>query len=213
MNHMQEMARKQPPNSPRARHSRWVAMVVLALAPAFASAQLYRSVGPDGRVTYSDTPPAQGSDQRTQQIGKPAVPTTIPASEVGTFMRNATLGAAIKLTVLAGTVDRLAQICGGLEPAVSEPVRTARTLWYANHRPLLSVKDKILSDLLPPNRRDLMSGPEAQAELKRTTAQLASASQEEKTASCRRAPQLMAASGMNLYNSPEVAKLFTSYGR
>lgn len=38
----------------------------LALLPGLASADtLYKSVGPDGKVTYSDRPPASGSIQKT----------------------------------------------------------------------------------------------------------------------------------------------------
>lgn len=36
----------------------WQACAVLVLCTASAHAQLYKSTGPDGKVTYSDTPPA-----------------------------------------------------------------------------------------------------------------------------------------------------------
>ncbi|MDR0479202.1 MAG: glutaredoxin family protein [Burkholderiaceae bacterium] len=44
-----------------------VAATLLAAAPAWA--QLYRSVGPDGRVTYSDTPPSAASARNGENSG------------------------------------------------------------------------------------------------------------------------------------------------
>ena len=35
-------------------------LAILLLATS-AQAQLYKSIGPDGKVTYSDTPPATGN--------------------------------------------------------------------------------------------------------------------------------------------------------
>lgn len=191
---------------------RWLTCALLVLAPLGACAQMYRSVGPDGRVTFSDTPPTQDNARQTQQLGK-AAPTRLSSGELDTFMRNATLGAAIKLTVLAGVVDRMTQICSSQDSAVADPVRQARLRWQENHAPLLGVKDRILTDLLPPERRDVINGPQAQAELDRVAGPLAAANPEEKTAFCRRMPQQIASSGMNLYNSPEVVKLFTTYNR
>lgn len=191
---------------------RWLACALLALAPMWASAQMYRSVGPDGRVSFSDTPPPQDSARQTQQLGK-AAPPRPSSGELDTFMRNATLGAAIKLTVLAGVVDRMTQICSTQDSAVAQPVRQARQRWQENHAPLLNVKDRILTDLLPPERRDVVSGPQTQAEFDRIAGPLAVANPEEKIAFCRRLPQQIASSGMNLYNSPEVVKLFTTYSR
>jgi len=38
-------------------------LTLMMLCATGASAQMYKSVGPDGRVTYSDTPPAQGANE------------------------------------------------------------------------------------------------------------------------------------------------------
>lgn len=40
---------------------RTAATLILLMLAASAQAQLYKSVGPDGKVTYSDTPPASGN--------------------------------------------------------------------------------------------------------------------------------------------------------
>lgn len=191
---------------------RWLACALLALTPLWAGAQMYRSVGPDGRVSFSDTPPTQDGARQTQQLGKAATARR-SSGELDTFMRNATLGAAIKLTVLAGVVDRMTFLCSTQDSAVADPVRQARLRWQENHAPLLEVKDRILADLLPPERRDTVNGPQTQAELDRVAGPLAEANPDEKTAFCRRMPQQIASSAMNLYNSPDVVKLFTSYQR
>jgi glutaredoxin len=47
---------------------------LLMLCTAGAQAQMYKSVGPDGRVTYSDTPPAQGAGELRVNPSSAAAP-------------------------------------------------------------------------------------------------------------------------------------------
>jgi glutaredoxin len=47
--------------------------VALLCCTALAHAQLYKSVGPDGRVTYSDTPPAAAKQVETRPLPSGAV--------------------------------------------------------------------------------------------------------------------------------------------
>lgn len=59
-----------------------VLAVVAALAASSTFAQhVYRSVGPDGRVTYSDQPPSTGNYTNVQPAGGSG-PSTIPQSAV-----------------------------------------------------------------------------------------------------------------------------------
>jgi glutaredoxin len=54
---------------------RALALPLLMLCASLAHAQLYKSVGPDGRVTYSDTPPAQGGRELgAHSAADPAAP-------------------------------------------------------------------------------------------------------------------------------------------
>jgi len=46
--------------------------IVLALSAGAAHAQLYKWVGPDGRITYSDTPPPAAAKVETKPIGSAA---------------------------------------------------------------------------------------------------------------------------------------------
>jgi hypothetical protein len=55
-------------------------LAALAAAPAFAQ-HMYRYIGPDGRVTYSDQPPSSGHYTNVQPGGTQA-PGTIPQSAV-----------------------------------------------------------------------------------------------------------------------------------
>jgi len=55
-------------------------LAALAAAPAFAQ-HMYRYVGPDGRVTYSDQPPSSGQYTTVQPAGGSG-PSTIPQSAV-----------------------------------------------------------------------------------------------------------------------------------
>jgi glutaredoxin len=50
----------------------------LMLCAAGAQAQLYKSVGPDGRVTYSDTPPAQAAAAARALDAQPAAGAAAP---------------------------------------------------------------------------------------------------------------------------------------
>lgn len=46
-----------------------LSLIALTLGAAAAHAQVYRSVGPDGRVTFSDQPPAAGTGQSVSTAG------------------------------------------------------------------------------------------------------------------------------------------------
>lgn len=57
----------------------FAAGALLALASVGASAQaVYRIVGPDGRVTFSDTPPASGAAQTSTRGGAAAAEASLP---------------------------------------------------------------------------------------------------------------------------------------
>lgn len=56
------------------KKTRWFLVlfcVVFAAAPALAQQRLYKSVGPDSKVVYSERPPAEG---RTQAGGSKGLP-------------------------------------------------------------------------------------------------------------------------------------------
>ncbi|HEV2611504.1 MAG TPA: glutaredoxin family protein [Noviherbaspirillum sp.] len=64
------------------RNTPCVLLFVLFLIPAAASGQtLYKSVGPDGRISYSDTPPAGAKVQKTMSYSP------LPASPVPESVR------------------------------------------------------------------------------------------------------------------------------
>lgn len=64
-----------------ARPSRMASVVVLALAAGTASAQVYRIVGPDGRVTFSDQPPQDAGSRANAAAGGAAA--TSPGGGAG----------------------------------------------------------------------------------------------------------------------------------
>ncbi len=64
------------------RNTPFSLLFVLFLIPAVASGQtLYKSVGPDGRISYSDTPPAGAKVQKTMSYSP------LPASPVPESVR------------------------------------------------------------------------------------------------------------------------------
>jgi hypothetical protein len=54
--------------------------LLTVLAAGSASAQLYKIVGPDGKISYSDRPPMEASAKVTVLKGGKAVPASAPAS-------------------------------------------------------------------------------------------------------------------------------------
>src|ERR1700738_4357520 len=55
-----------------ANHSRTLSLLVLLSCMTSAHAQLYKSVGPDGKVMYSDTPPVEAKRVEAKSVASGA---------------------------------------------------------------------------------------------------------------------------------------------
>lgn len=209
----------------------WVKRVQVALlacaaaTPLIAGAGLYKQVGPDGKVTFSDTPPVSGSSQSiakpgasspTSKVATPASSSTpadgqrLPASEQDAFYRNATLGAALKLKIVGALVDGIGELCVREQPEAAGAVRAARARWHGQHDPLMPVMQQILNELAPAKLRT-----DQERQLKTATSEqlrpLAAAPKAEQLRRCQKAASEFNGPGMNMANSPAVAKLFSDY--
>jgi glutaredoxin len=84
-----------------------LAAAALAAAAAASGQVLYKSIGPDGKVSYTDRPPAQGSVEKTLKIDdlpNTALPTKTLA-ELEQLRQKAAKGAAQASTTAAGKGD------------------------------------------------------------------------------------------------------------
>lgn len=90
---------------------RSVLIVGLLLAVGVATGQtLYRSVGPDGSVRYTDRPPSDGQLQRTLKV-QDLPNTALPAATVAELARLRSEGSS-KSAPPAGTILFAASWCG-----------------------------------------------------------------------------------------------------
>lgn len=88
------------------------ALVILTLIAGAASAEtLYKSVGPDGKVTYSDQPIAEGSEKPMKLSNSPASPVQ---ESVVRYQRDLQKGAETRLSATADGEAQffMAQWCG-----------------------------------------------------------------------------------------------------
>ena len=69
MQHQQHQQRRRPASAP------WLWLLALGLASAHAGDAVYKTIGPDGKVIYSQTPPTQGKlDKKMNFEHLPATP-------------------------------------------------------------------------------------------------------------------------------------------
>jgi glutaredoxin len=63
-------------------------LTALLAGSTLAQAQLYKSVGPDGKVTYSDSPPASAAKVETRTFGSPNADTSNLPYELAQAVKN-----------------------------------------------------------------------------------------------------------------------------
>ena len=86
-------------------------LALLVLLAAVADAQtLYKSVGPDGKPTYSDKPPQDGKVQKTLKVNE--LPNTALPAAVSTELEAIRRSGAKAATPTASTVLYAAAWCG-----------------------------------------------------------------------------------------------------
>lgn len=110
----------------------------LALSQAcWAAGQVYKSVGPNGVVTYSDTPPASGPAQVMDKIrARSPVPENDPVT------------ASIMVYSIEIIVETSYRFCRDSIPESAQLVLAARDKWMERHASLRARKIEVLKDRL-----------------------------------------------------------------
>ncbi|GAA5162873.1 DUF4124 domain-containing protein [Viridibacterium curvum] len=121
--------------------SKWFVVVAMLWASA-VSAQVYKSIGPDGKVIYSDKPPEAAKEVTPMNIkGAPLTDESDP------------LKAAVMVHAIDQTVESFHQFCLREEPDVAQAVSQAREKWGAQHSALIGKARSILQTELSEEQR------------------------------------------------------------
>ncbi len=116
-------------------------LLSLMLVPQSGFAgELYRIVGPDGKVSYSDRP-ADAPAAKTVKLVAGA------SSSSGTGDPTI-VEAVVKVLTMEGVVQDLTRFCGTFVPETSRPVREARDEWIARNKALTVQRNKVVRDVL-----------------------------------------------------------------
>ncbi|HZF14633.1 MAG TPA: DUF4124 domain-containing protein [Steroidobacteraceae bacterium] len=176
-----------------------VTLLLLALLAPCSAGPVYKSVGPDGKVTYSDTPPASDSEDVSKDLrAKDASLRVDPAK------------AAMQVYVKEVIVETAYRFCRDEVPESAGPVREARDRWMQRHaqlraRKILVLKDRMTTDEL----RQLARQAQEQNEgILRTMKQAPLA---ERTKWCTAAPKTFAAPEFDLAGKPELVDAIMNY--
>lgn len=220
----------------------WVMTTALVTWPATgATTDVYRTVGPNGRVTFTDKPPAASltfsssppvalspmkataQGMSSEAPGKPqpsmpsdtAAPPTHQPSAPSTLAPNTRallLGAALEVDILSRLVQSRQSLCSTHVPASAASVEVATDQWFERHEWLLSKKERILRDLLPSDRPDLRRADNDPADAVQQDRQtLMTASPDKRAASCMAWPAALVTSAMNLPPSVHLETLVSAY--
>jgi hypothetical protein len=140
--------------SPTIQH-RIVLVLLGALAPSLASAEIYKSLGPDGQVVYSnvapknkDTPVAILQAPAGQQVAirSPARPKPQPVAHSGNEMLTPdVVGAVANVMGMSHLVSTARDFCVAAAPASLKRYSSAATAWQQRNAVVVAKKDKVLS--------------------------------------------------------------------
>lgn len=140
--------------SPTIQH-RCVLVLLGALAPSLASAEIYKSLGPDGQVVYSNvapksknTPVAILPSPAGQQVAIKRVPRprSQPVAHSGNEMLAPdVVGAVANVMGMSHLVSSTRDFCVATAPASLKRYSTAATGWQQRNAVVVAKKNKVLS--------------------------------------------------------------------
>lgn len=177
-----------------------ILLTLSLLAPSILeAATVYKHVGPDGRIIYSDVPAAAGSTaikgaQHSTPSGPPA-DLVAAASAVGTT---------------AVVVDSILAFCRVEVPESAPGVLAAAERWKAQHASLRAKSASILAEKLTPQERQRIDAMLRQ-ENEKITGQLRQVSPLERKRMCEGAPGRLASPEMHLAGQPGLVRAIMDY--
>jgi hypothetical protein len=165
-----------------------------------AAGPVYKSVGPDGTVIYSDIPPASGSTQ----IKKAEVPAKPLSHE------NDPLGAAMIVVGQEAVVESAYRLCWKEDPESARAVAQARNEWMEKHAELRLKKIVVLHDILSRGELEKLA-ISLEQENEAVLDKIRQAPQAQRYKWCRDAPTKFSAPAMNLLARPALVQTILGY--
>ncbi len=176
-----------------------VVCLLLLVVPGPRADPVYKIVGPDGKVTYSDAPPPAGAAE-----SKSSIRSRTPSDDEDPVK------AAMKVYANEIIVETAYRFCAKEVPETEPAVKQARDRWLTRHAELRSKKIVILHDRLSMDElRALAARSEHDNEAILDSMRKAPRSEREKW--CRGAPQKFASPQMDLLVHLTLASTVMSY--
>ena len=123
----------------------FLALPLMLASQLAAAGELYRIVGPDGKVSYSDRPQTtSGAPASVQAVKVPG--TSKPASDY------TIVDAVSRVMGMGRTVEHLTKFCGKHVPKTSPAVRAARDDWQVRNNGLAVQQAKVARDMMSPGQ-------------------------------------------------------------
>ncbi len=119
---------------------RIAALSMLLISQACLAAPVYKVVGPDGRVSYTDTPPVLDDAKALRGTSGPG------AGPAGNLFDPAT--AATRAYVNQLLVDSMAEFCAHYAPQSAREVQAAASAWRQRNSALIGKSQVVLRDTI-----------------------------------------------------------------
>lgn len=184
-----------------AARTRCTVLAGLCVVALSASAQVYKHVGPDGRVYYSDKPPAAAGGPAEL---KPEIRSRAPRPE------DDPMHAAMSVYAHETMVETFYRFCRDTVPESAPALREARDRWNARHRQLAAAKIIVLHDHLSIDQLRRIAA-ETEATHLEILQKVRAAPPAEHAAWCRAAPDRFEALELNPARDPTLARTLLTY--
>ncbi len=186
---------------PRVTHHRRLAILMAAFVAFAAQGQVYKHVGPDGKVFYTDKPPpaTAGSVEVKPEIrSRAARPEDDPIYAAMNVYGNETM------------VETFYRFCRDAVPESEPALREARDRWNARHLALRSTKLTVLHDQFSIDQLRRIAA-ETEATHREILQKVRLASAKEQSTWCAAAPARFEAQELNPARNPRLVKTLESY--
>lgn len=193
-------SRTGPQRPGRRRVSSRAFLLVALFAVGQVSAQVYKHVGPDGKVYYSDKPATTTAPVEL----KPDIRSRAPRADEDPVY------AAMNVYANETMVETFYRFCRETVPESEPAVRDARDRWNARHRRLTTAKLVVLHDQLSVDQLRKIAA-ETEATHREILQKVRTASAAEHAAWCKAAPARFEAQEVNPVRNPTLVRTLDLY--
>lgn len=188
-----------------------LAVLLLALASVATAQRVYRSVGPDGKVVFSDTPPpdreAVALPAGRAKPGTAIAPASSPAAAgaAGTPSQATIDAAARSLAILTDTemlVRAFEKTCTATLPTSAGRYSSAADAWRGRHGELLARRDAALAQLKPVQSNAVLA--ESAAGMRRLMQPVQAGRPEQRIKWCDNAAEEILGGKLDKHNDPSI---------